>query len=447
MDDPQRPNKYNAFNQTYEADHVSKIPLPTDAPLNTRSKNLAAVDQLVNQNQDLMSRLGIALRRVGILEEDLRSFKENHDLLSKEVENSHDEIERLKLSEERLILTIANLKKNRSEAEKQFAELYTECLNLKNQNSDLFTQLSRYKRYQKRIKENVRPYLNQIKTEVSKLKEEYASTTAQKSRLDIKLNEVQRNLKDSINYIQTQSEEFKNHQNQLIDIHEQASQKLKEENKSLTHSYEEIKNKNTELSSKLERLQEKNIILENKTIVTERAFKEAKEKHLEKEKEFKNAISKLKIEKQKIKTNTELSKESLQSYVKELKEKEEECDELKKQLEGQKTLFNETIKKLDKITEKESALQRLNRELTLSLQKQRTELQEYASHNKELQKDTSKKVDALCSILETTAREEGAKNTAIGTSKEKLKFYPQYNRIEKLLTEIESGFINNKDIK
>lgn len=432
MNDPQQPGKYNAFNQTYQADRISEIPVSTSS--NTRSKNLAAVDQLVNQNQDLMSRLGIALKRVGILEEELQSFKESQDLLSKQLTTVQDENERLKLSEERLTLMVADLKKDRSETEKQFANIYTECSDAKNQNSDLLNKLSRYKRYQQRIKKNVRPYLNQIKTEIEKLKEECASHTVQKTKLDTKLSEVQKNLKDSIDYIQTQSEEFKIHQNQLIELHEKEKKRLKTENKSLTDLYEKTQEESKQLSSELESLQEKNINLENKTIIIERTLEDMKKNYLEKETELKSDISKLKIEKQKTDMVTTLSEETLQSHTKRLKEKEDECDELKKQLEGQKTLFNETVKKLDKITEKEKATQRLNKELSLSLQKQRADLQEYASHNKELQKNASEKVEALCSVLKSTVEDD-------------TKSSPQYNRIEKLLAEIESGFVNNKSIR
>jgi chromosome segregation ATPase len=116
----------------------------------------STVENLISQNDDLMARLKVSLRRLAIIENENLKLKEECQKYSQRHENMADQI---LLSQER----DRAWKQKIEHFEKQKDVAVEKTNKLTAQNRNFRAELDRYHKYHDRIKNQIKPYIAQLK--------------------------------------------------------------------------------------------------------------------------------------------------------------------------------------------------------------------------------------------------------------------------------------------
>lgn len=348
---------------TTETPSVSNIPLPDELPRRADLSHLpkeilksSTVENLISQNEDLMARLKVALRRLSILETDNQKLSEEANKARLSQSSVADQILVFKEKDH-----LWRQKVDQLEREK---EIYSEKLRqLSEKMKNMGADLSRHVKYHDRIKNQVKPYISQLK-EYSKLQDskvqELESSLSQKEALlrDLRhqIIEVTKNSKYQIEASEKKSQE-------MVTFYEEQIQNLTRDLQGLQQTQEELEIRTLKLHSALERQD----ILENEVVTLRRSKEDLKER-LEDEIERKQErISELARQNQKL----GVEHADLQIRVVEDQEKiqrlEKDNFQLQEQLESLRYMWSAKNDEHEKLKVATSALERLNLELSQKL--------------------------------------------------------------------------------
>lgn len=181
----------------------------SDIPLEI--KRSATVEALISQNDDMIARLKVSLRRLAQLENENDRLRQIHRVL--ETKNSAlTDRDRVWEEKESLWQT-----KERS-LEEKIQDFRTRLPEYES----LFEKVERYKKYHERIKTQVKPFVQQLKTyadslmlEIQKLNAELAAREAQIQSLRQDKTELQSELEKNRNQAESRQELLVNHYERL----------------------------------------------------------------------------------------------------------------------------------------------------------------------------------------------------------------------------------------
>jgi chromosome segregation ATPase len=346
------------FAEIEERSYTTHTPAPvshqildfTEIPRDVRKSG--TVEALISQNEDLMARLKVNLRRMTALEDETRSQQENLTELKRSYAALSDQM--LVWKEKEKIWKDRN--ENLEKELKVFQDRFPEYQKME-------TQLDRLKRYQERVKTTIKPYLQQLKDYAQSLHVQIQSMNKELNLRDAMISSLEHRIEDLKTEKAQQIQFYEMNQNQLVDSFEKEKSQLQGEIQSLLESNQALELRTQNLDRSLERQDE----LEN-LVISLRRNKESLQA------EIQNEMDTLKIHnrelKQKLVENGLSNEDLLQerdSLKKELSSLAARCDEMEEQMTSLRYMWTTKSEENEKLKVSMTSLEKLNLELSSKL--------------------------------------------------------------------------------
>lgn len=350
-----------------ESTSVTGIPLPDELPKRMDLSHLpkdilksSTIENLISQNEDLMARLKVSLRRMSILETENQRLTEEANKARLSQTSISDQLLVLKEKDGMWKQKIDQLEKEK-EIQGEKVKAYQQRMEYTS------AELARYIKYHDRIKNQVKPYISQLKeyskTQEIKIREiegSLANKEAQLRDLRHQMIEVTKNSR-----YQVEASEKKAHE--MIQFYEQQIEGLQREVQILHKVQEELEIKSIKLHAALERQD----ILENEVVTLRRSKDELVARF---DREIQNQQERMS---ELIRQNQKLGVEHADLQVRVVEDSEtikkiqKENFQLTEQLESLRFMWNAKNDEHEKLKSAASALERLNLELSQKLNEMR----------------------------------------------------------------------------
>lgn len=351
------------FDSTRDQKSVGQIPLPDEMPRQNDFSHLpkeilksSTVENLISQNEDLMARLKVTLRRLSLLETENQRFSEEANKARLSQSSVTDQILVWKEKD-----NIWRQKVDQLEREKEVQGEKVRALTEKVRN--MTTELARHAKYHERIKTQVKPYISQLKEysrtqdlRLQELEGDYARKEALLRDLRHQIIEVTKNSRYQVEAAEKKAQE-------MVQFYEEQIERMNKELVMLHQTQEELEVKSIKLHAALERQD----TLENEVVTLRRTKEEIKdrlEKEIERQQE---RISELSRQNQKL----GVEHADLQIRVVEDQEKiqklEKDNYQAQEQLESLRYMWTAKNEESEKLKVAAAALERLNLELSQKL--------------------------------------------------------------------------------
>ena len=342
---------------------IGNIPLPDEMPKRADLSHLpkeilksSTVENLISQNEDLMARLKVALRRLSLLETENQKLSEETNKARLSQSSITDQILIWKEKD--------NLWKHKVDQIEREKEVQTEKLRaLQEKAKNMSADLVRHEKYHDRIKTQVKPYITQLK-EYSRTQDiKLAETQAQLEQKEALLRDVRHQMIEVTKNARFQVESSEKKSQEMIQFYEEQIQSMSKELQILHQAQEDLEVKTLKLHTAIERQD----TLENELITMRRSKDDLKER-LEKEIERIQERT-MELTRQNQKLGVEHA--DLQIRVVEDQEAilrlEKDNRQYIEQLESLRYMWNAKNEENEKLKAAAAALERLNLELSQKL--------------------------------------------------------------------------------
>lgn len=372
------------FNDDWKLENV---PLPNQVPdrldlsqVPSHIVKSGVVDALISQNDDLMSRLSVALRRVALIEEKLSDARLESEQYRSQYENLNDQLLVLKEKSRTLYE-----RKDRSETEYnslreqirmleiRYGELYAASQNKEAQLLKQFQaeigELGRLRRYRARVARAAAGLKKQAR---DKWQAEVKLAQSEESQ-----ETLRKNLAESAEYISGLTKDHKTQQQNLITQYETRLSDLKQQ---LADSMA----KNEKLGLRVhdyERLVEEKLRLENSVIHFERREEETAVRTAAEVSDLQKALARYKNESKELAVTLSSTTEEFQEFKAQFDEMAAEKKALEEQVENLQVLWRNQQLTIEKNAEKVKSLQKLNQELSVAINQYRRDIRELKQTN------------------------------------------------------------------
>lgn len=235
----------------------------TPAPNSSAHLKSSSLESLISQNEDLMARLKVTLRRLSLLEiENEKIVKENQ-----QIKSAHQA-----LSDKYLVFQEKdNLWKERLDALESEREKYIEQYkSFQSQLKHYQAESDRFQKYQEKIKLKVKPYIEQLKTENADLSRSNRFITLESEKLMAEVISLRGQVLDLSGQLKIQLEEQEQRHHTIIESYENEVRSLRVENEKMKEESREFQLKSVRLSEALLRKDQ----LENEVVEMKRLREE-----------------------------------------------------------------------------------------------------------------------------------------------------------------------------
>ncbi|MBX3041304.1 MAG: hypothetical protein KF789_11415 [Bdellovibrionaceae bacterium] len=346
---------------------IRSVPLPNEIPAALDLRHLpkdvlksSTVENLISQNEDLMARLKVALRRLSSMETENQVLAKNAEEAQRKASLSEDQSLVLKEKDRAWKLRLKDYETEReilAEKIRAFTERQQEQEN----------ELSRHRKYHEKIRLQVKPHLMQLKEYSRKLEKQIEELVADQDKkaaliqdLRLQISEVTKNSRRQVELAEARVHE-------LIESYESSLQqttaeltKLKEQNEDL-----EIK------AARLRRTEQVRDELENSVIELRRS-KEAMAIRFESEnRRLSESVESLSKENARFKVENEDMREKISGDFEKIKDLQKQNLDLQSQLESLRYLWAARNEENEKLKLSLSSLERLNVDLSSKIQEMR----------------------------------------------------------------------------
>lgn len=330
------------------------------------------IEAIMSQNEDLMSRLGVALRRIAQLEDKMAATQSENLTLKDKHESLQDQV--LVFKEKARLLaarknegqeSVQELKEQLKLLEIRYSEVYqtlqtkeARWLSRSEQTESETLRLRRYRQRMQKVAKGLQ----------ARYKEIFAShkTLSQKfSDRETLFETVRNNLLQANEHIQTQKQEFE------TELQRKEMVILK-----LTEDFAALQKAKDTAEATAEDSSAKAIELENELVLKDRRYDEFQMSTAKEISDLQSALVRYRNEAK------DLALE-LESKIEEVREKDTHQVELRKQnfnlqeqVENLQALWKEQQRKLEKLVEKNTSLQKLNQELSIAINQHRRDLRD-----------------------------------------------------------------------
>lgn len=350
-----------------ERQSVSNIPLPDEMPTKKDFSHLpkeilksTTVENLISQNEDLMARLKVTLRRLSALETENQRVIEEANKIKLSQSSVSDQIMVYKEKDSMWKNKIDQLEK-----EKEFQE--EKALALSQRVQTLAAELTRHQKYHDRIRTQVKPYLTQLKEYSKTLEIKVEQLEKSGNKHEALLRDLRQQIIDVTNNSKYQVENSEKKAKELVNHYEEQVDKLSQEVTHLKETQELLEVRTTKLNTALERQD----TLENEVINLRHSKEKLKgllEAEVERQKERIQALTKqnqkLGVEHADLQVRVIESDEKLQRM-------EADKNQLQEQLEGLRFMWTAKNEENEKLKAAMAALEKLNLELSQKLNSMR----------------------------------------------------------------------------
>ncbi|WP_413581461.1 hypothetical protein [Bdellovibrio sp. HCB288] len=342
---------------------AASIPLPDELPKRADVSHLpkeilksSTVENLISQNEDLMARLKVAIRRLSLLENENQKLSE---------ETNKARLSQSSVTDQILVWREKdNMWKHKVDQIEREREIQAEKLRaLQEKVRGMTSDLVRHEKYHDRIKNQVKPYISQ-------LKEYSAAQDARVSELEVDLNHKEALLRDLRHQVievtknaRYQVETSDKKAQEMVQHYEDQIASMSKELKVLHQAQEDLEAKTAKLHSALERQD----TLENELVVVRRSKEDVRhrlEQELNRQQERMTELTrqnqKLGVEHADLQIRVVQDQEVIQKL-------ERENRQYFEQLESLRYMWNAKNEENEKLKVAAAALERLNLELSQKL--------------------------------------------------------------------------------
>lgn len=350
-----------------ENTQVGDIPLPDDMPRRADVSHIpkdilksSTVENLISQNEDLMARLKVTLRRLSILENENQRMNEETHRARLSQSSVTDQVLVWKEKDALWRSKVDQLEKDKEIQTERARALSERVLKMT-------ADLERHQKYHDRIKTQVKPYISQLKeySKTQELKAQELENTL--SHREAQLRDVRHQMievtKNSLYQVETQDKKM----HEMVAFYEGQIETLKKDLQGLQANQEELEMKSIKLHAALERQDS----LQNEVIALRRSKDEMKEnledeiqRLQERTKELAKHNQKLGIEHADLQVRAVENGETIQTLQ---KENRQYID----QLESLRYMWNNKNEENEKLKVALQSLERLNVELSQKINEMR----------------------------------------------------------------------------
>jgi len=386
------------FNQDPE---ISKIKTPDQLPdkvdftaLPENISRSAVVESLINQNDDLMARLNVALRRVSNLEEKISDARTESAQYKAKYENVKDQIlilrEQSRLLSDRYQQTEEKTKRENRDTDQlkeqiqvleiRYAELYQTA---ETRRTRLEQELAIHKRAVKRFQK----YRMNLKRAIATAKEELRFLREKKSGFEATLQDLRHNISETTTYISTQAKEHKQQLQSLSEAYETEILQLKNNLAQATETNQTL----TARTQEIDRLFGEKVRLENDLVIAQRREEDLRLQTAVEVSDLQKSLGRFRNEAKELALQAESYGAEILSAKNQIAGLTEEKHNLTEQVETLQLLWRDQQTQMEKLTEQKNALQKLNQELSISINEYRRETREL---KEKLESETIKLLEA-----------------------------------------------------
>lgn len=322
----------------------------------TTSSTSGTVETLLSQNEDLMARLKITLRRMTSLEEELH--------------NAHSELRELKTShsatQDQLLIWREKekiWKEKNKEIEQELGEFKERFPEIKK----MEYQLERYRRYQEKVKSTIKPYLQQLKDYAQSLHLEIQD-------LQKELHQKEALLHTSEKQVHTLREEkeqlehfFQMNQNHLQESHEAEIESYRKSLAQLQAANTHLEMKAEKLNSSLERQDE----LENLVVALRRSREESDQKIQSEFEQMRDDLQRIRLHNSELGLQLTSVKNESEDAKETLHKERTLRYQLEEQLSSLRFMWTKKCEEFERLQLGHNSLEELNRELSQAMNKLR----------------------------------------------------------------------------
>lgn len=352
----------NPVSHSWAHQSVDQIPLPNQLPpkvqIDLRTTTVpAALEALQSQNEDLLARLGIQLRRNLDLEVRNRELLERSERATAQYLGKADETrliqDKMIRTEEKLASDGERLTRLQDEISylRPKAEKFLETSNVLAEMESSYAELRRDFEFQIQVIHTLQDDLKQSQSE----SQEALSAGALLSK---KLDELAKRYKSDIA--------------SLMEQHEQHGRSFETERSNLEHASEKLRSEKAELAEKVAQFREAQIVLENRTIYAERRRDEIEKKFLVELETLQNQILLIRADSSSKAVQLQTVSEALGQTETRLHESETQRLKIKSQLDAVTMLYEQTARDREQFEKRADSNNRLNQHLSDSIAELRT---------------------------------------------------------------------------
>lgn len=339
---------------------IGSIPLPDEVPrrqdLSQIPKDIlksTTVENLISQNEDLMGRLKVALRRLSSLELENQKFNEEAHRARLSQSASADQLIILKEKDQ--------MWKNRIDQYENDKAIYSEKFRVLHEKLMKTTaELDRHHKYHERIKNQVKPYIAQLKDYSKSQEDKNQELNRELEQREAQLRDLRHQIIELTKNSRAQIEHAEKKNFEMVQFYESHIEKLNEENQSLKQQQIDLEEKALRLNKALGRQDE----LENELIEMTRSkddlrtrLEKENQRLIERNNELSRHNHKLGIEHADLQIRVTGDQEKISNF-------EKENSQLQDQLESLRYMWNAKNEECEKLRSGMSALEKLNLELS-----------------------------------------------------------------------------------
>lgn len=348
---------------------VGNIPLPDEMPMPFNYSHLpkeilksSSVESLISQNEDLSTRLKVALRRLALLE------NENQKL--------GDEAQRARLSQTAVADQVLifkekdNLWKQKlQQAEKEKEVQAEKAIAYQSKLEKIVGEVERYRKYHDRIKTQVKPYIHQLKEYSRSLEEKTAQLTQENSRSEAQLSDLRFQIMEVTKVSRQQIELHEKKAQEMIHFYEAQIESQKNELHNMDLLNQELEVKAIKLNKALEKQDE----LENQVVEILRSKEEIKARLEQEVLRLQDKSSELHRNNKRLEIEHADLQELALSNEMQIKSLQKEKQDLTEQLDSLRYMWNAKVEETEKLKTAIQSLERLNVDLSQKVNELRSQ--------------------------------------------------------------------------
>lgn len=352
------------FNETPSSiARIENIPTPDDFPKKINYSAIpkeilksSTMENLMSQNDDLMARLKVSIRRLAIVENENLKIQEESRKIKSEFSTITDKMLILQEKEN-------SWKKELQKAGQEKDHAIEKAKHIEHTSIQLKAEVERYKKYHDRIKQQVKPYINHLKEFARGLE---ANVAQLEGELHVHVGitaDLRAQLVEMSETYRSQSEVQERKIQDMVQFYESHFEKQDIELKDLRLKKEELELQATKLNKTLSRLD----LAENELIQIKRKKEDLKERL---DKEIRQLNGRLQ-ELTKTTSYQEIELTDLKQRAVEdehlIKSQNKKIEDLTQQLEGLRYMWNAKNEENEKLRASLDALEKLNLSLSSKL--------------------------------------------------------------------------------
>lgn len=357
-----------SFDDAESTSRSTLPPLPNEVPPPVFTRENIGIDlsrsatfeAVISQNEDLMNRLKVSLKRLAILETENQRLSEesNRSRLTFSSVKSQVDVYKEEAQEWRTQV-------QEKEVEIQRLSEINRALDDKSQKQTI--ELQRFEKFQEKIKAQVKPYLTEMKAQNKILTSQRTELENQLSRKDAVLSQMREQMGQIVTHSKEQIQILERNLFETTRAYETQIHHYTEDQNSKQNRIKDLEDQVFRLQKRVEKMDS----VENELVSLQRTYAEITHK-------YKTEIDRLQTEYSSVNRNlsdavisNEHFKQDLQSLQNQKFELETRLRNQDEQLDNIRQMWSQKCDELEKLKMSMNALERLNLELSTQLQRDR----------------------------------------------------------------------------